>query len=248
MLPSPQHVKDAYLGPRGVLSLDPGTLQAPLLIDSSTIDPGTARDVAEAASNVLLHPDAANAFSRRHPLMIDAPVSGGVPGALGATLTFMCGGEKSAIAEAEPFLMHMGKRVVHCGDHGSGQAAKLANNLALAIQMAAVAEGLAFGLRQGLDPQVLTNIFNSSSAQCWSSEKYNPVPGIMEGVPSSRGYQGGFSTALMLKDLRLALQTADPCNAKLPMTKAVSSLYEEVAEKYPGLDFSSIFEFVYTKK
>lgn len=178
--------------------------------------------------------------------MIDAPVSGGVPGAIGATLTFMCGGDAAAVKDAEQFLMHMGKRVVHCGDHGSGQAAKLANNLALAIQMAGVAEGLAFGLRQGLDPQVLTNIFNSSSAQCWSSEKYNPVPGIMEGVPSSRGYQGGFSTGLMLKDLRLALETADPCNAKLPMTKAASAIYQEVADKAPGLDFSSIYKFVYT--
>ena len=249
MLPSPQHVKEAYLGSNGLFSSAPHTLQPSLLIDSSTTDPGTAREIAEAASSVLLHPDSADAFSTRSPRMIDAPVSGGVPGAVGATLTFMAGGDASAVAQAEPILLRMGKRVVYCGKSGSGQAAKLANNLALAIQMASVAEGLSFGVSQGLDPGVLTSIFNSSSAHCWSSEKYNPVPGLMDGVPSSRGYQGGFSTSLMLKDLRLALTAAETSDAQLPMTKKACDLYQQLAEKMgPNLDFSAIYKYVYDGK
>lgn len=159
-----------------------------------------------------------------------------------------CGGDLSTVESATPVLMSMGKRVVHCGDIGSGQAAKLANNLVLAVTMAGVAEGLAFGQRQGLDPVLLTSIFNSSSAQCWSSEKYNPVPGVMPNVPSSRNYQGGFGTALMLKDLRLALKASKQCDAKLPMTDKVSTLYEKVAETAgEGMDFSAIYEYVYNR-
>jgi 3-hydroxyisobutyrate dehydrogenase len=249
MLPSPQHVKEAYLGTDGLFATAPQTFQPSLLIDSSTTDPGTAREIAEAASSVLLHPDSSNAFSLRSPQVIDAPVSGGVPGAVGATLTFMAGGEASAVAQAEPILLHMGKKVVYCGKSGSGQAAKLANNLALAIQMASIAEGLSFGAQQGLDPAVLSSIFNSSSAHCWSSEKYNPVPGLQDGVPSARGYQGGFSTALMLKDLRLALKAAETSDAKLPMTKKACELYEQLAEKMgPNLDFSAIYKYIYQSK
>lgn len=250
MLPTPQHVRDAYLGPQGLLSAEPGTLQAPLLIDSSTIDPGTAKEVAAAAESTMLHADPADAFSRFNPAMIDAPVSGGTPGAVGATLCFMAGGDANAVRQAEPFLLKMGKRVVHCGEHGSGQAAKLANNLSLAVQMAAVAEGLAFGARLGLDPAVLTGIFNASSAHCWSSEKNNPVPGVMDGVPAARGYAGGFSTALMLKDLRLALESAGSLDARLPMTARACELYAEAADAAgtTALDFSAIYEYVYNRE
>jgi 3-hydroxyisobutyrate dehydrogenase len=144
--------------------------------------------------------------------------------------------------------MSMGKRVVHCGDIGSGQAAKLANNLVLAVTMAGVAEGLAYGQRQGLDPVLLTSIFNSSSAQCWSSEKYNPVPGVMPDAPSSRNYQAGFGTAMMLKDLRLALKASKQCEARLPMTDEVLRLYEKVEDAAGGeIDFSAIYEYVYNR-
>lgn len=248
MLPSPSHVKEAYCGPDGLLSPDvSGLLQPPLLVDCSTIDPVTAAHIADVADSTILHPDPANAFSRRTPLMIDAPVSGGTPAAQGGTLTFMAGGSTTAIDQARPFLLSMGKRVICCGGHGSGQAAKLANNLALAIQMAGVSEGLAFGQKLGLDASVLTTIFNSSSARCWTSEQYNPVPGVMEGVPSSRGYSGGFSTALMLKDLHLALETGKICDASLPMTKKASELYETLAKKAgtTGLDFSALYKYVY---
>ena len=146
-----------------------------------------------------------------------------------------------------PALLSMGKRVVHCGGHGSGQAAKLANNLVLAISMAAVSEGLAFGQCHGLDPALLSSIFNSSSAQCWSSEKYNPAPGVMDGVPSARGYRGGFSTEMMLKDLNLAVQAAAGCDAPSPMTQHVHDLYQQLSAKAgPTLDFSSIYQFVYS--
>jgi 3-hydroxyisobutyrate dehydrogenase len=182
--------------------------------------------------------------------MIDAPVSGGVPGAQAATLTFMVGGHPQAVEAATPILNAMGKRIIHCGDHGAGQAAKLANNLVLAISMAAVSEGLALGMKLGLDPKLLTDIFNSSSARCWSSDVYNPCPGVMEGVPSSRGYQGGFATKLMVKDLGLAERAGEAVDAYLPMCRAARGLYKKtVDEKEDGanLDFSAIFQSAYLK-
>ena len=137
----------------------------------------------------------------------------------------------------------MGKRVVRCGDSGAGQAAKLANNLVLAVQMAAVSEGLVFGQRLGLDPALLSSIFNTSSAQSWVTSQYSPVPGVMEGVPSSCGYQHGFATALMLKDLALAVETARQSGAKLPLTELAQQQYQRVAERSsPALDFSQIYQ------
>lgn len=177
MLPHPQAVQDAYLSTNGgLLSVDDHAFHPHILIDSSTVDPVTARQVAEAAEKKLLHPDAAEAHRQLTPYALDCPVSGGVPAAESGTLTFMAGGSEAGVAAAEPVLMAMGKRVVHCGGNGNGQAAKLANNLVLGIQMAAVSEGLEFGRRLGLDPKLLTDVFNSSSAACWASAKYNPVP------------------------------------------------------------------------
>jgi 3-hydroxyisobutyrate dehydrogenase len=252
MLPSSKHVKDAYLGPHGILSLNDGTFQPHLLIDSSTIDPITSTEIASAAESTILHPDAAGSHGNRlNPFMVDAPVSGGVPGAQAATLTFMVGGTHHGVEAATPILNAMGKRIIHCGNHGAGQAAKLANNLVLAISMAAVSEGLAFGMKLGLDPKLLTDIFNSSSARCWSSDVYNPCPGVMDGVPSSRGYQGGFASKLMVKDLGLAEKAGEAVDAYLPMCRAAKGLYKKtVSEKEDGadLDFSAIFETAYLKQ
>ena len=161
---------------------------------------------------------------------------------------YRCGGDEFAVRDAEPYLLSMGNRVIRVGDHGAGQAAKLANNLVLAVSMAAVSESLAWGQRQGLDPALLTQIFNLSSAQCWASQKYNPVPGIMDGVPSSRGYKNGFPLHLMLKDLTLATGVDNDEESRfLPMAKVAMKVYKDALKLAPdaNLDFSSIYELFY---
>lgn len=243
MLPSSEHVRQAYLGPEGILSVEPGQLHPHLLVDCSTIDPITSREVAAAAADAQLHPNASQAHDgQRNPFMVDAPVSGGVPGAQAGNLTFMCGGPEEAVDAARPMFEVMGKRVIYCGGNGTGQTAKLCNNLVLGVSMAAVSEGLALGKKLGLDPLLLSEIFNTSSARCWSSDTYNPVSGAMEGVPSSRGYKGGFSSQLMVKDLSLVLKAAGHCGAPAPLTEEARRLYEQVD---PTLDFSAVYKYFY---
>ncbi|DBB16316.1 hypothetical protein WJX82_001354 [Trebouxia sp. C0006] len=247
MLPSAQHVREVYCGQDGILKAKGGVRPA-LLIDSSTIDPPTARDLSAAATAAALHHDAqpCSGCSAAHPTLIDAPVSGGITGASKATLTFMCGGEKGGLAAAEPYLKLMGKNIVNCGQSGNGQAAKVCNNLVLGVSMAAVAEGLALGTKLGLDPKLLSDIFNSSSARCWSSDSYNPCPGVMEGVPASKDYKGGFACKLMSKDLGLAAAAAQHCGAKVPMSEEAARLYQQVVDaEGADLDFGSIFKHVY---
>lgn len=176
MLPSIDAVRETYLGRYGVLSVPAGTLRPWLLVDSSTIDPHTSAEVAAAAAETQLHPESEQVSGRATAVMLDAPVSGGVPGAAAGTLTFMVGGETFGLEAARPLFDAMGQAAVHCGGSGAGQAAKLCNNLVLGISMAGVAEGLALGQRLGLDPSRLTEVFNGSSARCWSSDTYNPVP------------------------------------------------------------------------
>ncbi|KAL6781353.1 HID1 [Auxenochlorella protothecoides x Auxenochlorella symbiontica] len=249
MLPSSAAVRETYLGPTGIFSLPPRTLRPSLLIDSSTIDPLTSRDLAAAAARTTLHPDAVEGAAgapSTAPAMLDAPVSGGVGGAAAGTLTFMVGGPAEAVARAQGLLGTMGRATVHCGEAGAGQAAKLCNNLVLGVSMAGVAEGLALGQRLGLDARNLTKIFNGSSARCWSADTYNPVPGVMEGVPASREYTGGFAAALMSKDLGLAQEAAAQCSAALPMTAAAAELYRQLAtEAGPAIDFSGVYQHVY---
>lgn len=250
MLPSAQHVREVYLGQDGILKAE-GGVRAALLIDSSTIDPPTAREVDAAVATASLHHDAkpCSGCSAAHPSLIDAPVSGGITGASKATLTFMCGGEKAAVEAAEPYLRLMGKNVVNCGQPGNGQAAKVCNNLVLGVSMAAVAEALALGNQLGLDPKLLSSIFNTSSARCWSSDSYNPCPGVMEGVPASKDYKGGFACKLMSKDLGLAAAAAQHCNAKVPMSKEAAKLYQQVADAGGAdLDFGAIYKHVYSQK
>ncbi|MCO6060419.1 3-hydroxyisobutyrate dehydrogenase, partial [Pseudomonas sp. MOB-449] len=192
MLPAATHVRGVYLGDDGLLAnVRPGVL----LIDSSTIDPQSAREVAVAA---LRHGNP----------MLDAPVSGGTGGATAGTLTFMVGGEAADFDRAQPLLAAMGKNIVHCGGTGTGQAAKVANNMLLGISMVGVAEAMSLGVASGVDPKVLAGIINTSSGRCWSSDTYNPFPGVLENAPASRGYSGGFGTDLMLKDLGLATEAA----------------------------------------
>lgn len=225
MLPAGMHVEAVYLGDDGLLeALPAGTL----VIDSSTIAPETARKVAEAAT-------------AKHLEFIDAPVSGGVGGAKAGTLTFICGGEESTFNKARPILEGMGKNIFHAGPHGAGQVAKICNNMLLAILMAGTSEALALGEKNGLDPAVLSEIMKQSSGGNWALNVYNPWPGVMEGVPASRDYQGGFLVNLMTKDLGLAFDNAVKSQASIPMGSLARNLFQLHAGQGNGeLDFSSI--------
>ncbi|HCW88779.1 MAG TPA: 3-hydroxyisobutyrate dehydrogenase [Marinobacter sp.] len=225
MLPAGQHVETVYLGDDGLLaSLAAGTL----VIDSSTIAPETARGVAEVAR------------AKDIPFL-DAPVSGGVGGARAGTLTFICGGSEAAFSKARPILEAMGKNIFHAGDHGSGQVAKICNNMLLAILMSGTSEALALGVKNGLDPAVLSEIMKQSSGGNWALNVYNPWPGVMEGVPASRNYQGGFLVNLMTKDLGLAFDNAVKNQASIPMGSLARNLFQLHAGQGNGtLDFSSI--------
>lgn len=227
MLPAAQHVKTVYLGEEGLLAQSaPGTL----LVDCSTIDPHTARQVATAANE-------------RGLALIDAPVSGGTKGAQEATLTFMVGGPADSLAKARPALEAMGKNIVHCGDAGNGQVAKVANNMLLAISMIGVAEAMNLGVSLGMDPKILASIINTSSGRCWSSEINNPYPGALENVPASREYTGGFGSALMLKDLGLALHAAEQAQQPVMLGGLAKQLYQQLCNLgHQHLDFSAIMK------
>jgi 3-hydroxyisobutyrate dehydrogenase len=227
MLPSSPHVRSVYQGENSVLaSTTPGTL----LIDSSTIDPHTARDVAMDARAKSLN-------------MVDAPVSGGTGGAEAGTLTFMVGGEAADFERAKPILQAMGKNIVHCGGAGNGQVAKICNNMMLAIEMIATAEGMALAAKLGMDPKVFAGIANTSSGRCWSSDTYNPYPGVIETAPANRGYSGGFGSDLMLKDLTLVTDAAKAAKQPVVLGAAAQQLYQMHSAMGNGaLDFSSIIK------
>ena len=225
MLPSSPHVRAVYGGEAGIIAhAKPGTL----LVDSSTIDPLTAREVAFDAR-------------ARGLAMVDAPVSGGTAGAEAATLTFMVGGSARDFEAASPLLACMGKNLVHCGAGGNGQVAKICNNMMLAIGMIATSEAMTLAARLGMDPKVFAGIVNTSSGRCWSSDTYNPYPGVMESVPAARGYSGGFGSDLMLKDLTLVTEAAK--FAKVPVL--LGAIAQQVYQKHSadgngGKDFSSV--------
>jgi 3-hydroxyisobutyrate dehydrogenase len=173
--------------------------------------------------------------------MLDAPVSGGVMGAQGGSLTFMVGGTEAAFAKGRPILANMGRTIVHAGPSGSGQIAKICNNMMLAIEMIATAEGMTLAAKLGMDPKVFAAIVNTSSGRCWSSDTYNPYPGVLESVPASRSYSGGFGSDLMLKDLTLATDAAK--NAKQPVM--LGALAQQIYQKHSvdgngAKDFSSV--------
>jgi 3-hydroxyisobutyrate dehydrogenase len=225
MLPSSPHVKSVYLGADGVLA---GVAKGTTLIDSSTIDPHTAREVITAAAE------------HGNP-MADAPVSGGTGGAEAGTLTFMVGGATDVFERIAPLLRHMGKNIVHCGAAGTGQVAKICNNMLLGISMIGVSEAMNLGASLGIDPKVLAGIINTSSGRCWSSDTYNPYPGVMENVPASRGYTGGFGADLMLKDLGLATDAAKLSKQPVMMGALAQQLYQTLSAQGAGAqDFSAV--------
>lgn len=223
MLPAGSHVRQVY---EGAVFADaaPGAI----LIDCSTIDVATARDLAEAAAAKGL-------------LAVDAPVSGGIAAASAGTLTFMVGGSAEGFERAKPFLEDMGKAVIHAGASGAGQAVKMCNNLILAGTMIATCEGFALAEKLGLDPQVFYDISSKATGQSWSMTSYCPLPGVGPESPADRDYQGGFAAALMLKDLRLAMAAAAEAGAALPLGSKSTELYEAFADAgHGGLDFSAI--------
>ncbi|GAV65635.1 NAD_binding_2 domain-containing protein [Cephalotus follicularis] len=245
MLPSSSNVMDVYTGPNGLLRV--GNLLSPrLLIDSSTIDPQTSRNLSMAVSNFILKQKKDH---WENPVMLDAPVSGGVLAAEAGSLTFMIGGSEDAYLAAKPLLLTMGKNTIYCGGAGTGSAAKICNNLAMGVSMLGVSEALALGQSLGIAAGTLTKIFNSSSARCWSSDTYNPVPGVMEGVPSSRDYTGGFASKLMAKDLDLAAAAAKKIDLKCPLSSQAQEIYTEVCKDGHDIkDFSCVFRHYYSGK
>lgn len=226
MLPASRHVEALYLGNSGLLTV--ANTKA-LLIDCSTISPKVSQAVAAQAK--------AKGFA-----MIDAPVSGGTAGAQAGTLTFMVGGDGVDVDRARPLLEKMGKNIFHAGTSGSGQTVKVCNNMLLGIQMLGTSEALRLGIANGMDPKVLSDIMSKSSGRNWVLELYNPCPGVMDGVPSSKGYAGGFGVDLMLKDLGLATENASDLDASVPLGELARRLYEVHSQAGNGqLDFSSVF-------
>jgi len=224
MLPNGAIVKSVYGS--DVIGAAPA---GAVLLDCSTIDVATARDVIESAS-------------RSGYDMVDAPVSGGIAAANGGTLTFMVGGSETAFGRAEPILTAMGKAVIHAGDAGNGQAAKICNNMLLAIHMIGTCEAFQMADKLGLDAQTFYDISSVSSGQNWSMTSYCPVPGVGPQSPSDNGYEGGFASALMLKDLRLAMEAAQSAGASVQLGEHAKTLYEAFAEENGALDFSGIIK------
>jgi 3-hydroxyisobutyrate dehydrogenase len=225
MLQTGAQVREVYEG-EAFAAASPGAI----LIDGSTIDVASARAVGEAAAARGLD-------------MVDAPVSGGVGGAVAGTLTFMVGGTVKGFAMAQPILAAMGKAVIHAGPAGSGQAAKICNNMLLGASMIATAEAFNLAMRLGLDAQVFFDISSKASGQCWSMTSYCPVPGPVPSAPSNRDYDGGFMAALMLKDLKLAMAASQAAGASVPMGALAESLYQNFVDRGGALkDFSAIIK------
>jgi 3-hydroxyisobutyrate dehydrogenase len=225
MLPAGRHVEAVY-AELFAATVSPSTI----LIDCSTIDVATAKHVAALAL--------ANGVTA-----VDAPVSGGIGAANAGTLTFMVGGTDAGFALAQPILAAMGQAVIHAGGNGTGQAAKIANNMLLGATMVATCEAFLLAEKLGLDPQTFYDISSVSSGQSWSMTSYCPVPGVGPDTPADHDYQGGFATALMLKDLKLAAEAASDVGADTPMGAKAAALYQQFADAgQGGLDFSAIIK------
>ena len=224
MLPNDTAVENIYLKEDLIGKISKNTI----VIESSTINPEISKKVSKKATDMNIS-------------MLDAPVSGGVKGAELGTLTFIVGGDEANLKKATPLFEIMGDKTFYAGQSGSGQIAKLCNNMLLAIHMCGTAETIAMGVNNGLDPAILSEIMKNSSGGNWSLEKYNPFPGVMKEAPASKNYSGGFLNSLMVKDLNLAEELAKQSNSNTPMGKLARDLYEELNNQgFEGLDFSSI--------
>lgn len=228
MLPNTAHVIEARTSDDGIYA---NAKDGAYIIDSSTISPIVSSKMGK---------ETGHNFN-----VVDAPVSGGVPGAEAGTLTFMVGTDKDHFDPIKNFLDSMAGNVFHCGDHGSGQTAKICNNLCLALEMIAVSEGLALGEKLGMDPKVLSDIISVSTGRCWSIDTYNPRPGMMENVPSSRNYAGGFGVSLIKKDLSIVLDSAEEIGLKLGFGEKAFETYNHLEkEGFGGKDFSVVYQYI----
>lgn len=226
MLPNGHIVRDVYGGFWD--KVQKGTL----FIDSSTVDPQTPKDLAQEAQ-------------KRGARFVDAPVSGGVNAAAAGTLTFMVGGDDAVVADARKVLEHLGKNIVQCGGTGAGQVVKLCNNMILAQHMVAVSEAMLMGTRLGVDAKTLASVVNTSTGRCWSSELYNPYPGVLPNVPASNEYRGGFGAALMLKDVKLAIDAAESVKLEVRGATNARDVYQAMCDnKNGGLDFSGVLKHI----
>ena len=225
MLPNGGIVKSVYEG--DIIGAAP---KGAVLLDCSTIDVATAKEVAQTAETAGY-------------AMVDAPVSGGIAAADAGTLTFMVGGSADAFERARPILADMGKAVIHAGDAGAGQTAKICNNMLLAVHMIGTCEAMKMAERLGLDPASFHEISSQSSGSNWSLNTYTPMPGVGSSSPADKDYQGGFATALMLKDLRLAMEAAENSDSPVPLSARAASLYEDFSGAgNDALDFSAIIK------
>ena len=224
MLPNNVAVEDIFLKENLLGEINKNVI----IIESSTISPQVSKNVSKKAADMDI-------------AMLDAPVSGGVKGAELGTLTFIVGGNDDHLKKATPLFEIMGDKTFYAGRSGSGQIAKLCNNMLLAIHMCGTAETIAMGVNSGLDPTILSEIMKNSSGGNWSLEKYNPFPGVMKEVPASNDYSGGFLNSLMLKDLNLAEELATQSESNTPLGKLAKEIYEELNNQgFENLDFSSV--------
>ena len=227
MLPGGKQIKQLYLEDQKLLDYLP---KGALVVDCSTADPGSVSEVYNKAKELGFR-------------FLSIPVSGGTKGAKEGTLTFIAGGDKEDFEQAKPYLEMMGKNIFHAGGAGAGQSVKICNNMLLAIHMIGTCEAFALGQSLGLKPEVLNEIMQASSGQNWSLEKYNPCPGLMDSVPSSNNYEGGFSVQLMLKDLGLAKDSMEKTDVKLELGHKAFEIYKKhMEEGFSDKDFSHIFK------
>ncbi|GIL89814.1 hypothetical protein Vretimale_16495 [Volvox reticuliferus] len=248
MLPGPVAARRAYLGPDGLLAAS-GGLVPRVLVDCTTVDPPTARELEGRVRSTRISPAAGPplpGLPAETPALLDAPVTGGIIGADKGTLSFLVGGEQAALPVVEHLLKVMGSKIIWCGDAGDAQAARLCNTLVQAATMAATAEALALARRLGVDPGVMTRVLNSGSGGSWVSREYNPVPGITPDAPASHGYRGGLRSAQVLEHLTMALSAAEKSHSPVPVCRNIQALYNTVVEEGLGdQDFASIYRYVY---
>ncbi len=227
MLQTGQQVHHVCMGEQGLFA---SAAKNTLFIDCSSIDVHSSREIHQQAKKMNF-------------LAVDAPVSGGVMGATQAKLTFMVGGTEQAFIQAKPFLTALGKKIIHTGEAGSGQAAKICNNMILGISMIAISEAFTLAEHLGLSPEKLFEVVNNSSGQCWAMSNYAPVPGLLENVPANNSYKPGFTAAMMLKDLNLSQQSAASVGVKTPMGERATAIYQQFNDAEMGeLDFSAIIK------
>lgn len=232
MVPADPYVIEVFSGSNGLLTK---AKKGTILMDCSTVHPNTSKKLLQLSN------DAGVDF-------LDTPVAGAVPAANAGTLTFMCGGKADLVKKVESLLLCMGRRVIHCGDTGAGSAAKICNNMMLAISMIGTSETLALAQGLGIDPKMMTEILNISSGRTWCSDTYNPVPGIMENVPSARDYKPGFKVELIAKDLGISQSCASLTDAPTPMGALALSIYKAMTNNGHGeRDFSYAYQFLLKK-